>query len=187
MARERYELRTERGYDFYEVASALQKSIRRGQTNVAGYFAIELWESGYGEYCWKRLLTISAEDCFGIITTEIQSLYSAYKMVQVSGKQKGRVFISKAVILLSQAMKSRDADHLSNLVYDKHIGISEGEIERWIDESRAEAMAVPDYTFDIHTKRGRLMGKTKKDFFIEEQAALNPLQKGLFDNLLDSL
>ena len=40
-----YELRTVRGYDFYEVASALQKAIRRSDAKVAGYFALELWES----------------------------------------------------------------------------------------------------------------------------------------------
>lgn len=27
--------------------------------------ALELWYSGYGNYVWKRLLTISAEDCWG--------------------------------------------------------------------------------------------------------------------------
>ena len=31
-----YDLRTQRGYDFYEVASALQKSIRRGDVKTGG-------------------------------------------------------------------------------------------------------------------------------------------------------
>jgi len=30
---------------------------------------------------------------------------------------KGRIFISKAVIVLSLAKKNRDADHLQNFVY----------------------------------------------------------------------
>ena len=37
-----YDLKTNRGYDLYEVASALQKSIRRGDYRVAGYMALEL-------------------------------------------------------------------------------------------------------------------------------------------------
>ena len=56
-------LRTIRGYDFSEVSSAMQKAVRRGEAQLAGYWALELWASGFGNYVWKRLLTISAEDC----------------------------------------------------------------------------------------------------------------------------
>ena len=45
-----YQLTTKRGYTFLNVSSALQKSIRRGDAKLAGYFAIELFESGYAEY-----------------------------------------------------------------------------------------------------------------------------------------
>jgi replication-associated recombination protein RarA len=57
---------TKRGYEFGEVSSAMQKAIRRGDTRLAGYWALELWASGYGNYVWKRLLTVSAEDCWGM-------------------------------------------------------------------------------------------------------------------------
>ena len=50
-------LRTLRSYDFGEVSSAMQKAIRRGDTQLAGYWALELWASGFGNYVWKRLLT----------------------------------------------------------------------------------------------------------------------------------
>lgn len=93
-----YDLRTQRGYDFYEVASALQKSIRRGDAKLAGYMALELFPR-YAEYCWKRLLTISAEDCHGLVTQEIKALYDSFHVVN-KGKRgedlKGRIFISKA-------------------------------------------------------------------------------------------
>jgi replication-associated recombination protein RarA len=48
-----FKLRTRNGYDFYEVASALQKSIRRNDVVVAAFFGVELWQSGYGNYVWK--------------------------------------------------------------------------------------------------------------------------------------
>ena len=51
----------------------MQKAIRRADTGVAGFFALELWASGYRDYVWKRLFTISAEDCYGIITKEIEA------------------------------------------------------------------------------------------------------------------
>ena len=53
-------IRTVCGYDFFEVSSAMQKAIRRADTGVAGFFALELWASGYRDYVWKRLYTISA-------------------------------------------------------------------------------------------------------------------------------
>jgi replication-associated recombination protein RarA len=89
-----YQLLTKRGYDFGEATSAMQKAIRRNIARVAGYFAIELFESGYVEYTWKRLLTISAEDCSGIITREIEALHQACTFVNKDTKRgepaKGR-------------------------------------------------------------------------------------------------
>lgn len=119
-----YDLRTQRGYDFYLVSSSLQKAIRRGDVRCAGYFALELFPK-YSEYCWKRLLTVSAEDCYGPITKEIMALYEGFKIVN-KGKRGdqlgGRIFISKAVILLCTQPHSRDADVLSNFVYDRKEG-----------------------------------------------------------------
>jgi replication-associated recombination protein RarA len=176
-----YELRTVRGYDFYECASALQKAVRRADAKVAGYFALELWASGYGAYVWKRLYTISAEDCYGIITKEVDSLYNGYTLVNKNAtKEKGRIFISKAVILLCECRKSRDADHLQNLVYDRN----DVDVTKWIDEVRQEPIAIPNYTFDVHTRKGKKMGKTKEQFFKEEFNALNPREPGLFDDLV---
>ena len=61
---------TKRGYDFGEVSSAMQKAIRRADTRLAGYWALELWASGFGNYVWKRLLTVCAEDVWGLSAPE---------------------------------------------------------------------------------------------------------------------
>lgn len=182
-----YEMRTQRGYDFYEVASALQKSIRRGDVKLAGYMALELFPK-YAEYCWKRLLTISAEDCFGVVTKEVIALYDAFKVINKgkSGENlKGRVFISKAVILLCLTKHNRDADLLSNYVYDKKYDLTDEQIEALFDEVRSESMDIPDYVYDCHTLKGKRMGKTKKDFFKEEEHNLKYRQLSLF-NLSDN-
>ncbi len=73
--------RTTRGYNFGEVSSAMQKAVRRGDAKLAGYWALELFASGYGNYVWKRLLTISAEDCWGILTQEVKALHDGYQHV----------------------------------------------------------------------------------------------------------
>ena len=179
------DLKTQRGYDFYEVASALQKSIRRADVKLAGYMALELFPR-YAEYCWKRLLTISAEDCHGLITQEIKSLYDSFWVINKGKKGddlKGRIFISKAVIILCTCKHNRDSDLLSNYIYDKKALISDEQIENLMDEVREEYMEVPDYVFDCHTIRGKKMGKTKQQFFIEEENALANRQLSIFDNL----
>lgn len=177
------EIKTQRGYDFYEVASALQKSIRRADVKLAGYMALELFPR-YAEYCWKRLLTISAEDCHGLITQEIKSLYDSFWVINKGKKGddlKGRIFISKAVIILCTCKHNRDADLLSNYIYDKKALISDEAIERLMDEVRKEDMKIPNYVYDCHTIRGKKMGKTKKQFFIEEENALENKQLSIFD------
>ncbi len=122
---------------------------------------------------------MSAEDVWGLITSEIKALHDSYVFVNktVPAKQpKGRIFISKAVILLCAAKKNRDADHLQNFVYDALAA----------DLLAADREPIPDYAFDCHTLKGKRQGKTKTDFFREEQRALDPFQPGLFDDLAGS-
>lgn len=178
---------TRRGYEFGEVSSAMQKAIRRADTRLAGYWALELWASGYGNYVWKRLLTVSAEDVWGLITSEIKALHDSYVHVNKgvpAREARGRIFISKAVILLCAARKSRDADHLQNFVYDALAGLDADKLAA--DLLKAGKEKVPDYALDCHTRKGRKQGKTKADFFREEQQALKPFQPGLFDDLPES-
>ena len=180
------ELKTQNGYDFYEVASALQKSIRRGDVKIAGYMALELFPK-YSEYCWKRLLTISAEDCYGIITKEIKALYDSFQIINKGLKgndKKGRIFISKAVILLCEAKHNRDADLLSNFIYDKKIGLTDEEIADAFKKIRKEKVEIPEYVFDCHTIKGKKRGKTKEDFFKEEQENLFNEQISIFDDII---
>jgi replication-associated recombination protein RarA len=179
---------TIRGYHLSDVASALQKAVRRGDARIAGYFAIEMFESGYAAYAWRRLLTISAEDCAGLVTAEIKALYDSWLVIHAApkGKGRGRVFLAKAVVLLCLAAKSRDADHLTNLVYDPR-AIADGVVERALAEARATMEPIPDYAFDCHTREGKRRGKTRDDFFVEEHDALSPRVPGLFDADLETL
>ncbi|MEW6171142.1 MAG: hypothetical protein AB1472_06260 [Candidatus Omnitrophota bacterium] len=181
-----YRILTKRGYDFYEVSSAMQKAIRRGDPDVAGYFAVELFESNYSNYLWERLLIISAEDCWGVITQEILALKTACEMMEkkiTKGISRGRIFVAKAIIILCQAKKSRDADHLTNFIVDEGM-VDEGKLERYLDEVREQNIDIPEYAFDCHTLKGRRMGKTKTAFWETEFNALYPRQTGLFDNFV---
>jgi replication-associated recombination protein RarA len=179
-------LTTIRGHALSEVASALQKAIRRGDPRLAGYFAIEMFESNYAAYAWRRLLTISAEDCAGVITQEVKALYDSWAIIHGAQKGKGRIFLAKAVILLCQSRKSRDADHLTNLVYDPQ-ALDDAAVEAFIVDARQHPEPIPEYAYDVHTRVGKQRGKTRTDFFLDEHDALSPRVPGLFDTDLEKL
>lgn len=174
-------IKTISGYDFFEVSSAMQKAVRRADAAVAGFFALELWHSGYRDYVWKRLYTISAEDCYGLITHEIEALWQGHELVNRNAPEpKGRIFVSKAVLLLCECRKCRDADHLQNFVRDRRLV----DAERWLEDARLYPIPIPEYTYDVHTRKGRKAGRTKEEFFRDEFEALKPREPGLFDGLV---
>lgn len=159
---------------------------------MGGYWAIELFESGYFQYVWKRLLTISAEDCWGMLTQEVAALHAAFQTVNATrsknGGAKGRIFVAKAVILLASAKKCRDADHLSNLVYDAQaVDAKTLTADLMVARHQSEGWEIPDYAHDCHTGAGRREGKTKRDFFVDEFEALANRQPGLFESDLQDL
>lgn len=93
---------TETGYNMFDMLSMIQKSIRRGEFELAGFAANQLRQS-YRKTMWNRLLVITAEDCFGVITKEIIKLKEKDEQ-EPDGKN-----ISNAVALMCRAKKSRDA------------------------------------------------------------------------------
>lgn len=93
---------TESGYNLFDMLSMMQKAIRRGQYNEAGFAADQLKKT-YRAAMWNRLLVISSEDCFGIITKEIIRLK----------QENTNEAIARAVALLCRTRKSRDACYFS--------------------------------------------------------------------------
>ena len=88
----------------FTMLSLLQKAVRRGDYQGAGYASSEcFWK--YHHILWKRILTISAEDCWGVVTKEIVAL--KYLDDKTGGKDKK--YISQAVKILCENKKSRDA------------------------------------------------------------------------------
>ena len=86
------------------------------------------------------------------------------------------------------AKKSRDANDLSNLVYDAR-AVDAETLTRELEEAQRspERIEIPDIALDCHTTRGRKLGKTKRDFFLQEHDALIPREPGLFDDDLERL
>ena len=90
-------------HNMFEVSSLIQKALRRRDANLAYYAANELILK-YRNYLWKRLLTVSAEDCFDMITGRIVELHN------LDERQKDDKYVAVAVSTLLNARKNRDAD-----------------------------------------------------------------------------
>lgn len=181
------QIQTKHGYDLFVVSSALQKAIRRNEPRLAGWAIVELVDSGFTSYAWKRLLVISAEDCDGIITGEIEALMRAQLLMEKQAKKKpaGMIFFAKATLLLCTHPKNRDADHAIFLAREGLLATDEDILAAVQEAQREGPGKIPEYVYDVHTRQGRMRGKTKAQFWREEQDGLKPRQAGLFDSLLE--
>ena len=108
------QLLTKNGHTLSDMSNLLQKAIRRGDVELAGYAANEMF-GRYHSYLWRRLLTIAAEDCYGVIMKEIVALQQAdeYANSKRKGYEKEKLFVAKALTLLLYCKKNRDACYLA--------------------------------------------------------------------------
>lgn len=166
--------KTKNGYLLQEIASALQKDIRRGNEKEALFWALEMFPE-YSNYVWKRLLVISAEDVEDPIACSVvnafrESFYFSNERRVKGEDYKHRIFITKAVLFLARAVKSRESDHA----------------QHYIDQTLESGLpAIPDYAFDVHTKKGRSGGADKRKFFEDEQKNLKPKGNDEYFNKLN--
>ena len=130
---------TTRGYDIYELLSALQKDIRRGNEYEALFWAIEL-ESFNRRMLWNRLQVIASEDigpANPIMPVIIQTLENQYFDALRRKSDTYRLFLANAVVILARSCKSRIVDDLLNIVY--------GQIQH-----EDKKLPIPDYALDMH-------------------------------------
>jgi replication-associated recombination protein RarA len=146
------------GYRMDELASWLQKSVRRGLEEEALFAASELDLAGFAGYCWRRLRIITTEDC-GLgephLAATIHALHEFWKAERAKKTGQEPIFLVHAVILLSRSRKSYYVSNAFIAMYDG-------------ERARPE---VPDYCLDKHTARGRQMGRGTQHF-IEEGSRL---------------
>lgn len=158
-----YQVKTMRGYDFFEVSSSFQKAIRRCDEEQAMYWALELFHSNYHNYLWKRMLIMVSEDV-GLAEPMAPAIMAGLHhnhevLVKAAAGKKpiDKLPTMHAVLYLVRCKKSR--------VVDWALGFYSS--TRHIDAQ----LEIPDYALDKHTRRGKAMGRTIVHFF-EEGAAL---------------
>ena len=151
-----YQKLTKKGYDFYEVASAFQKSIRRGLLDEAMYWGIELYESSYAEYAWKRMVIMASEDV-GLgepsCIVQIMALKQSYDYLELRHDQGAKKLpFTQAVVVLVKSRKSRFVDHAITVYWQ---------------QNREEVKPIPDWAYDMHTRKGKAMGRGLSYFYKE--------------------
>ncbi|TDB66813.1 AAA family ATPase [Arundinibacter roseus] len=168
----KYDITTVNGYDFFEISSAMQKCIRRGLEEEALYWAVELYNSGYSEYVWKRLRIMSSEDV-GLanpsISSEIWALYSMFKEQAKKKEDKNepqRLFMTHAIFILCRSRKSRLIDWALIWAWMSH---------------KIRRLDVPDFAYDKHNERGRMLKRGWGHFFREGAKLENPADVYLED------
>ena len=156
-----------RAYRRDEVVSALQKAVRRGLEDDALYWALELDESGWGEYCWSRLVVICSEDV-GLadphMPATISALYQHWQLLRRRrrGRSTGsatsqgaeRLPLIHATLLLARAPKSQIV--VNATVWHTHLA-----------EEGIRAKEVPSIALDKHTREGRKRGRGWAHFMDE--------------------
>jgi replication-associated recombination protein RarA len=139
-----------------EVASAFQKSIRRGLEDEALHWGVELDKSNFAEYAWKRMRIMASEDV-GLAEVSLPAtIYALYQNWHDQRKKRDekhapeRLYLIHAILLLVRAKKSRIVDHALITYYGNH--------------TRRE---IPDFARDKHTASGRKKGRGVEHFFGE--------------------
>ena len=156
--KDEYEMRMKGGYAFDEVASAMQKAIRRGQEEEALYWAMEIFESGYWKYVFRRLVVIAMEDVGWSNPMAVLSAMLANEFVQASKTPVEAHILAYVVLGLVRSVKSREADEAFNYIHEFR--------------KQGGRLEIPEYCVDKHTKRGKAMGRDEK-YFWENGAELD--------------
>jgi hypothetical protein len=146
-----YELTTRSGHNMFTMISLLQKAIRRGDKERAGYAAMELFEK-FHTVMWNRTMVVANEDCWGILAKEIVALRYTDEVRNRNrkGYEKDTQYVSKAITLLCDAKKSRDACYYAcNFVLQTYVTDPGALSKEFVEQTSREIGGVTDDALEI--------------------------------------
>ncbi len=171
------DVRTCHGFPADHVISALQKEIRRGNTENAALLAYEmiLTSPAMEDYLWHRLQVISVEDIgFGDKAAPVL-VHSLFEMTKACDRSVGerKLYAIHAVRYLCQCDKDRSSDEMVNWIIHAI-------------ENGSASPVIPDYALDMHTEAGQKKGRGRRYFF-EEASRINPELPGRDKTYLEKI
>lgn len=161
------DVKTFNGFQADHIISALQKEIRRGNTENAALLAYEMIITSHQleDYLWHRLKVISVEDIgFGepLAPVLIQSLFEMTRGCDRATSER-KLYAIHAVRYLCSCKKDRSSDEMIN----------------WINHSSKTGSLrpnIPDYALDMHTAEGQKKGRGRRHFFEEASRIIPELE-----------
>ena len=147
-----------------ELVSALQKSIRRADEATATRVAYEMYITSeqFEDKMWRRLNAISVEDVgFGnpYAPILIHTLDQMRKKFPYNDGDRPLFFVH-AIRFLCRQKKERSSDCLKNIIN--------------MEFAAGYKPEIPDYAYDMHTGKGREMGRDILDF-LDIRSKVTPL------------
>jgi replication-associated recombination protein RarA len=103
-------------------------------------------------------LVISSEDvglASPAVVLRIKALYDMYCRNKKS--RESRLHFTHAILILVRAPKSRIVDHATIVFF----------------EGVRKKREIPEFALDVHTPRGKIMGRNYEDFFAEGATLVN--------------
>lgn len=160
------EIKTRNGFSGDEIISMLQKSIRRGREKEALAAAYEMYITSeqFENKMWRRLMAICVEDIgFGEVTAPelIYTLQNIRKEFPYNDGDRP-IFFVQAIRYLCRLPKERSSDHVKNMLIKEF--------------AHGRGVEVPDYAYDMHTKKGREMGRDEIHFLTEASRVIPQLE-----------
>ena len=168
--------KTKSGLDADLVISALQKCIRRGEEELALRMAYDLYITStfHEEKMWNRLLVISVED-IGFGNTDAPMFVKTMNDLRKEfayGDGDRPIFFMHAIRYLCRCKKERSTDHIKNIIMKEF--------------EAGYVPEIPDYAMDMHTIKGRAMGRDVF-YFLNEASKVEPLWEGYDDSYRQTL
>ena len=142
-----YEPQLVDGWKFDEVASALQKSIRRGLEYDSVFWAFIIHKSNFGPYLWRRLSIICSEDIGNgnpQAVLILSSLKNNWEDLHKNNKEHSLdkfLLVAHAILYLCRSQKSRETDNLVNLIDENY--------------QHNKRLQIPEFSLDPHTNQGK--------------------------------
>ncbi|GLC88493.1 replication-associated recombination protein A [Lysinibacillus piscis] len=160
-----------KGSHFYNLLSALQKSIRGSDTNAAIYYLAHLLENGDLVAVSRRLLVIAYED-IGLANPAVGAhVLAAIQAAERLGLPEARIPLANAVIEMCLASKSNSAILAIDAAIARIHAGQTGEIPHHLRDahySGAESLGHVGYQYPHNTPIGTFGGWVKQQYLPSE-------------------
>ena len=150
------------GDNYYDLLSALQKSIRGSDPDAAVHYLARLLEAGQMQSACRRLMVIAAEDVGLAYPQVIPIVKSCVDMALMLGMPEARLPLADAAILMATSPKSNSGhDAINAAIEDVKKGLG-GDFPRHLQNVHAD-------TFTQEREQGYLYPHDYPNHWVQQQ------------------